>query len=95
MTKNISLSHIVFHLNITHSSHRQQLGISRTSPFFLLLTDHVTRSVILTEEHRLRVFENRMLRKTFGSKKDEVMGGGEHYIMGSLLICIPHQILFG
>jgi hypothetical protein len=26
-------------------------------------------------EHRLRVFENRVLRRIFGSKKDEVMGG--------------------
>jgi hypothetical protein len=25
-------------------------------------------------EHRLRVFENRVLRKTFGLKRDEVMG---------------------
>jgi hypothetical protein len=26
------------------------------------------------EEHRLRVFENRVLRKIFGAKKDEVTG---------------------
>jgi hypothetical protein len=31
--------------------------------------------LILREEHRLRVFENRVLRRIFGSKKDEVMGG--------------------
>jgi hypothetical protein len=31
-------------------------------------------SVILREEHRLRVFENRVLRRIFGSKKDEVTG---------------------
>jgi hypothetical protein len=28
----------------------------------------------LTEEHRLRVFENRVLRRIFGAKGDEVMG---------------------
>jgi hypothetical protein len=28
----------------------------------------------LREEHRLRVFENRVLRKTFGPKRDEVTG---------------------
>jgi hypothetical protein len=28
----------------------------------------------LSEEHRLRVFENRVLRGIFGPKKDEVMG---------------------
>jgi hypothetical protein len=29
----------------------------------------------LKEEHRLRVFENRVLKKTFGKKRDEVTGG--------------------
>ena len=28
----------------------------------------------LREEHRLRVFENRMLKKIFGPKRDEVKG---------------------
>jgi hypothetical protein len=28
----------------------------------------------LTEEHRLRVFENRLLRRIFGPKRDEVTG---------------------
>jgi hypothetical protein len=28
----------------------------------------------LREKHRLRVFENRMLRRIFGPKRDEVMG---------------------
>jgi hypothetical protein len=31
--------------------------------------------VILREEHRLRVFENRVLRKIFGAERDEVTGG--------------------
>jgi hypothetical protein len=30
--------------------------------------------VTLKEEHRLRVFENRVLRRIFGPKRDEVMG---------------------
>jgi hypothetical protein len=33
-----------------------------------------TWSVTLREEHRLRVFENRMLRRIFGPKWDEVTG---------------------
>jgi hypothetical protein len=33
-----------------------------------------TWSVILREEHRLRVYENRVLREIFGPKKDEVTG---------------------
>jgi hypothetical protein len=32
-----------------------------------------TWSLTLKEEHRLKVFENRVLRGTFGPKKDEVM----------------------
>jgi hypothetical protein len=34
-----------------------------------------TRSLTLREEHRLRVFENRVLRRIFGSRRDEVMEG--------------------
>jgi hypothetical protein len=34
----------------------------------------VTRSVTLKEERRLRVFENRVMRKMFGPKREEVTG---------------------
>ncbi|PNF16871.1 hypothetical protein B7P43_G06069, partial [Cryptotermes secundus] len=34
-----------------------------------------TSSLTLREEHTLRVFENRVLRKTFGPKRVEVTGG--------------------
>jgi hypothetical protein len=33
-----------------------------------------TWSLTLREEHRLRVFENRVLRRVFGPKRDEVTG---------------------
>jgi len=33
-----------------------------------------TRSLTLREERRLRVFENRLLRRIFGPKRDEVAG---------------------
>jgi hypothetical protein len=33
-----------------------------------------TRSLTLREEHRLRVFENRVLRRIFGPKRDEETG---------------------
>ena len=45
----------------------------------------------LREECRLRVFENRVWR-IFGPKRDEVQGG-KNYIMRTLIICTPHQIL--
>ena len=31
-------------------------------------------SLTFTEEHRLRVFENKVLRKIFGAKRDEITG---------------------
>jgi hypothetical protein len=34
-----------------------------------------TWSLSLREEHKLRVFENRVLRRIFGPKRDEVTGG--------------------
>jgi hypothetical protein len=32
-------------------------------------------SLILRKEHRLRVFENRVVRRIFGPKREEVAGG--------------------
>jgi sorting nexin-29 len=43
--------------------------------FTLVLFGCKTWSLILREEHRLRVFENRVLRRIFGPKRGEVMGG--------------------
>jgi hypothetical protein len=34
-----------------------------------------TWSLTLREEHKLRMFENRVLRRIFGPKRDEVSGG--------------------
>ena len=33
-----------------------------------------TWSLTLREDHRLRVFENKVLRKVFGAKRDEITG---------------------
>jgi hypothetical protein len=41
----------------------------------VFLYGYETWSVTLREEHRLRVFENRVLRRIFGPKRDEVTGG--------------------
>jgi hypothetical protein len=40
----------------------------------VVLYECETWSLILREEHRLRVFENRVLRRIFGRKRDEVAG---------------------
>jgi hypothetical protein len=34
-----------------------------------------TWSLTLEEEHRVRVLENRVLRRIFGQRKDEMTGG--------------------
>jgi hypothetical protein len=44
-----------------------------------------TWSLTLREECRLRVFENMVLRRIFGPKRDEVTG--ENCIMRSTMIC--------
>jgi hypothetical protein len=52
-------------------------------------------SLTLREERRLKVFENRALRRVFGPKRDEVTRNGENYIMRSLMIYFPYPILCG
>jgi hypothetical protein len=54
-----------------------------------------TWSVTLREEHRLRVFENRVLRRIFGPKRDEVTGEWRKLHIEELHICTPPQILLG
>jgi hypothetical protein len=52
--------------------------------------------LILREKRRLCLLENRVLRRISGLKMDERTGkgGGENYIMRSLMICTSHRILF-
>jgi hypothetical protein len=40
----------------------------------VVLCGRETWSLTLRDEHRLRVFENRVLRRIFGLKRDEVTG---------------------
>jgi hypothetical protein len=40
----------------------------------VVLYGYETWSLILNEKYRLRVFENRVLRRIFGPKRDEVTG---------------------
>jgi hypothetical protein len=48
----------------------------------------------LREEHRLMVFENRVLRRVFGPKRNKVTGEWRKLHNEDLMICTPHQILF-
>jgi hypothetical protein len=47
------------------------------------------------EEHRPRVFESRVLKKTFGPRRGEITGSIEDYITRSFMVFSPHEILFG
>jgi hypothetical protein len=49
----------------------------------------------LREECRLRFFENKVLRRIFGHRRDETKKDGEDYIIRSFMICTFNQILFG
>jgi hypothetical protein len=40
----------------------------------------------------LRVFENKVLRRIFEPKRDEVTEGGENCIMKSFVICTLRQV---
>jgi hypothetical protein len=51
-----------------------KIRIYRTIILPLVLYGCETLSLTLREKHRRRVFENRMLRRIFGPKRDEVKG---------------------
>ena len=72
-----------------------KIKIYRTIILPVVLYGCETWSLTLREEHRLRMFENRVLRRVFGPKRDEVTGNGEDYIIRSLVICTPYPILCG
>ena len=46
-------------------------------------------SFILREEHRLRAFENRVLRKILGPKRDEVTGERRRHTTNIFIISTP------
>jgi hypothetical protein len=52
-----------------------KIRIYKTIILSVVLCGCETLSLTLREEHRLRVFENRVLRRLFGPKRDEVTGG--------------------
>jgi len=51
-----------------------KISIYRTIILPFVLYECVTFSLTSRKEHWLRVFENGVLRKIFGSKRDEVTG---------------------
>jgi hypothetical protein len=78
-------------------SRNVKVKICKTIILPIVLYGSETWSLTLREEHRLRMFDNRALRRMFGSKMDEVIGEWrklhieENHILYSLP-CIIRQI---
>ena len=53
-----------------------KIKIYRTVILPVVLYGRETWSLTLREERKLRVFENRVLKKIFGPRRDEVTGNG-------------------
>jgi hypothetical protein len=70
-----------------------KIKIYRTIILPVVLHVCVSWSLTLREECRLRIFENRVLRRIFGSERDEVTG--EWRRRRSFMLCTPHHISFG
>jgi hypothetical protein len=49
----------------------------------------------ITRKTHIQVFENRVLRRIFGSKREEVTGRWRKLFNAKLIICALHQILLG
>jgi hypothetical protein len=52
-----------------------KIRMYKTIMFTVVLQGCETWSLTLREEHRLRVFQSRVLRRIFGPRRDEVRGG--------------------
>jgi hypothetical protein len=53
----------------------------------VVMYGYETWSLTVRQEHRLRVFEKKMLRRIFIPERDEVVGGRRNCIMGSFITC--------
>jgi hypothetical protein len=56
-------------------SRNVKIKIYKTIILLVVLYGWQTLSLTLREEHRLRVFENTVLRRIFGPKREEMTGG--------------------
>jgi hypothetical protein len=70
-----------------------KIKVYRTIILPVVLCGCETWSLTLREELRLRVFENRVLRRILGLKETRSQGSGENYILRSLMIGTPHPVL--
>jgi hypothetical protein len=85
----------LFYLTGRLPSKNLKIQIYRTIILPVVLYRCETSSLTLREEPRLRGFENRVLRRAFGPKRDEVIREWRNYIMRSLVISTPYLIFCG
>jgi hypothetical protein len=76
--------------HLLSKARRHKTHINIILPVFLYGCE--TWYLILREECRLRVFENRGLRRIFGPNREEVMGGLRKLYNEELRICTPPQV---
>jgi hypothetical protein len=62
-----------------------KIKVHNTVILLVVLYGCETWTVTLMENHKWRVFENRMLRRIFGPKKEKYQEAGEDYIMRSFI----------
>jgi hypothetical protein len=67
--------HAVKNLFIFPSARNVSIKIHKTIVFPVVLYGYETWPLTLKKEHRLRVSENRVHKRMFGPKRDEVTGG--------------------
>jgi hypothetical protein len=64
-----------------------KIKIYKTTILLVVLYGCEAWSVPLRKEHRLRVFESRVLRRIFGLKRDEIIKGWKKWHVRSFITC--------
>ena len=82
-------------LSSSSLSKNLKIKIYRTVILPVISYGFETWSLTLMEKRRLRVFENRVLRRIFGPKRAEVTGAWRKLLNEELLICTPHPKFCG
>jgi hypothetical protein len=74
-------------------SRNVKINIHKTIILPVVLYECETWSLTLRVEHRLRVSENKVLRRIFGPRRDEVTGGWKKNCMvRSCVVCTLHPV---
>jgi hypothetical protein len=81
-----------FVISSTAKKYKKKMRMYKTIILPLVLYGCDTWSLTLKEEHKLRVFENSVLRRIFGPKRDDMTGRWRNCIMRGFIACTLHQV---